>query len=248
MSKWDDAAAWAGDGLRREVFYFGPDEARLYGSLYSAESPSRSDGVLICASWGYEADRTERLAHRIALTAARLGGAGMIFHYPGYGDSHGEALAEATLDSLAQAAALALTEASQRRPQLAWFPAGLMVGSAIACLAQRLAPAVGRLLLVQPSLSPSAYFATLAKSAQRVSLGPGRIAEMSFAYPLPRAILAAGPGADLPVREALSEFAGDGTVIRCAKPGIDPPAPERFDELTVEGSWRFGMQAEWLAA
>ncbi len=256
MSRWDDAAAWSGGGLRREVFFFGAEPDQLYGSLYSAQSPSRPDGVVVCASWGYEADRTERLAHHVALSAARLGGAGFVFHYPGHGDSHGAFLGDATMESLARAGAAAIEEASRRRPEVAWFAGGLMIGAAIACLAQHLAPTAGkRLLLIQPALSPSVYFAGLAQSTQRVTLGPGRIRDMSFAYPLPKRILEAGPEADRPVREALAAFDGEGTVVRCATPVGDDPLLERFGEVTVEGAWRFGMKdcpsleggvVEWL--
>ncbi|HEX3174208.1 MAG TPA: hypothetical protein VHQ43_08325 [Solirubrobacterales bacterium] len=257
MRTWEDAATWRGAGLRREVFFFGPAEAPLYGSLYSAEPLRGGPGVLVCASWGYEADRTARLSHYVALSAARGGGAGMVFHYPGYGDSHGPSLAETTLDALADAAASALEEGARRCPQLAWFPAGLMVGAAVACLAQRVSPvAANRLLLVQPALSPEAYFARLAKSTQRVTLGPGRIRDMSFAYPLPAKILAAGPQADASLHEALAAFDGDGAVVRCARPPLDAPVPPGLEELVVDGSWRFGTQdypalehgvGEWLA-
>jgi hypothetical protein len=256
MSRWDDAATWAGEGLRREVFFFGPPGEALYGSLYGADAPTRSDGVLVCPSWGYEADRTERLAHHIALTAARAGGGGMVFHYPGYGDSHGPSLAEATLESLSGAAVAAIEEAARRRPDLEWFPTGLMLGAAVACLAQSLArPAATRLLLVQPELSPSAYFARLAKSAQRVTLGPGRIADMSFAYPLPGEILAAGDAVDASVRDALASFDGEGTILRCARPAWEQPGGQGFAELIVDATWRYGMKdypelekgvGEWL--
>ncbi len=254
MSNWAEAGTWTGEDLHREVFFFGPPEGRLYGSLYSAAAPSRGEGVLVCPSWGYEADRTERLAHFIALTAARLGGAGMVFHYPGYGDSHGASLADATMGSLALAAVAALAEAAGRRPGLAWFPAGLMLGATVALLAAESAP-VSRLLLVQPALSPHAYFAALEKSAERDALGPGRIGRMAFAYPLPDAILAAGEEADAPVRAALSRFGGDGAVVRHEAPAPAAPLPGRFAELTVEGHWRFGSKdcpalergvAEWL--
>lgn len=258
MSTWDDAAAWAGEGLCREVFFFGPPGARLYGSLYAAKEPSRGEGVVVCSSWGYEADRTERLAHRIALAAARAGGAGMVFHYPGYGDSHGASLATATLGSLAEAGAAAIEEAARRRAGLAWFPAGLMVGASVAVLAQRLCEqAAERLLLVQPALSPSAYFAALEHSARRVTLGPGRIREMSFAYPLPRPILDAGAAADAPVSEALAGFRGEGAVVRHADPPAEATLPERFEERVVAGTWRFATQdspaleravGEWLAS
>jgi len=257
MNRWGDAATWVGEGLHREVFYFGPEKSRLYGSLYSAEPLSRHVGVVVCPSWGYEADRTERLAHRIALTAAQVGGAGMIFHYPGHGDSHGASLADATLDSLADAAACAIEEAARRRPAIAWFPVGLMIGAAVACIAQRRsALATDRLLLVQPELSPSAYFGRLAKSAQRVTLGSGRINEMSFAYPLPPKVLAAGTDSDAQVLDALDRFAGDGVVVRYANPPSDGTVPDTFTCLTVDGSWRFGAKdypalelgiEEWLA-
>lgn len=256
MSGWDDAAVWAGDGLRREVFFFGPEDSKLYGSLYSAESPSRGDGVVVCSSWGFEADHTEHLAHCIALMMARLGGAGMVFHYPGYGDSHGGSLDDATMPALTGAAVGALGEASRRRPGLEWFPAGLMIGAAVACLAQRASDvAADRLLLVQPSLSPSAYFASLAEHVQPVELSTGRIAEMSFAYPLPRRIVDAGVETDLPVREALGAFDGEGVVVRYARPPRDELVPGRFAEVAVDGVWRFATRvypelehgvAEWL--
>lgn len=257
MGSWDDASTWVGQGLRREVFGFGPSGSELYGSLYAAQAPSRRDGVLVCSSWGFEADQTERLAHHIALTMARDGGAGMVFHYPGFGDSRGASLAAATVDSLAAAAVAAIEEAARRMPGLSWFPAGLMIGAAVACLAQRMSDAAGdRLLFVQPALSPSAYFGALAKSSQRVSLSGGRVCEMSYGYPLPRAIVDAGVDADLPVREALRAFDGDGAVVRCARPDRDV-GPADFAEIEVDGVWRFGGKgtqplergvAEWIGS
>lgn len=258
MDRWNDAATWTGDGLRREVFFFGSGESRLYGSLYSAESPSRPDGVLVCSPWGFEADRTEHLSHHIALTMARLGGAGMVFHYPGFGDSHGAFLGDATMDSLASAAVEALAEAARRCPQTGWFFAGLTIGAAVACLARQASPlAANRLLLIQPALSPSTYFAELAQGTQPVTLRSGRVMEMSFAYPLPRAIVDAGREGDVPVRNALRAFDGDGAIARYARPARDELVPADFEELVVDGAWRFARQsyeglerglAEWLRA
>lgn len=256
MGKWENAATWIGGGLRREVFFFGPEQSRLYGSLYSAESPSREDGVLVCPSWGFEADRTEHLAHHTALTIARLGGAGMVFHYPGFGDSHGASPGDATIDSLALAAVSALEEATRRRPGLAWFPAGLMIGAAVACMALRASEvAANRLLLVQPSLRPSAYFDTLARHVQRVDLETGGSIDVSFAYPFPRRIVDAGEDADVPVIEALREFDGEGAIVRHVRPARDEWVPESLVDITVEGPWRYAAKdnrelergvAEWL--
>ena len=258
MGRWTDAATWTGDGLRREVFFFGPEGSELYGSLYSAVAPSRDDGVVVCSSWGFEADHTEHLAHHLALTMARQGGAGMVFHYPGYGDSRGACLDDATMEGLAGAAVTALAEASRRQPHLKWFPAGLMIGAAVACMAQHTsAVAADRLLLIQPALRPSDYFGDLAGHAQRVQVSSGRIREMSFAYPLPRRIVDAGPEADVAVEDALERFEGEGAVVRQDRPGRDELVPGRFTDVAVDGVWRFAARvypelehgvAEWLRA
>lgn len=257
MGRWDDAATWEGEGLSREVFYFGPAGSRLYGSLYAAQSPSRPDGVVVCSSWGFEADRSEHLSHYLALATARAGGAGMVFHYPGFGDSHGAYLGDATIDSLAAAAAAAIEEARRRRPRLSWFPAGLMIGAAVACLAQRASGAADRLLFVQPALNPAAYFGKLGESAHGVTLASGEVREMSFAYPFPRRIVEAGARADQAVGDCLRAFEGQGAVIRCARPAREKLVPDRFADVAVEGVWRFATPQtlplergieEWLRA
>lgn len=240
MGEWGDAATWTGDGLQREVFFFGLEGSELYGSLYAAQDPSRAEGVVVCSSWGFEADRTDHLAHHLALTMARLGGAGMVFHYPGYGDSRGAYLGDATLASLAQAAATAIEEAARRRPQLAWFPAGLMFGAAVASLAQGISPAsAGRLLFVQPTLDSDAYFAPMAQGVQSVVLRSGAVREMSFAYPFPRGMVSKEGAAGSPVGDALAAFEGRGAVLRHERPARDELVPERFAEVIVDGTWRF---------
>jgi hypothetical protein len=254
MRGWDDAATWVGEGLRREVFYFGPAEEPLYGSLYSAAEPTRPFGVVICPSWGIEADRTARLSHGIALAAARIGGAGFVYSHAGHGDSHGD-LHGATMDVLADSAVRAAEAARERRPQLSWFYAGIVLGGSVAFLAQRRTGLADRLLLVQPALRPSEYFEWLARSANRVTLGPGRVENMAHAYPLPQRILERGEEEDEAVRAALAEFAGEGTVVRCARPDPDPLVPATFEHVVVDASWRFGVKdcpkleaaaGEWL--
>lgn len=241
MARWDDAATWTGDGLRREVFFFASNGVDLYGSLYAADPPTRPLAVAICGSWGVEADQSDALAHGLALATARAGGAGLVFHYAGFGDSHGQ-LGQATLESLAADAAAAVREGARRFPEARWQLAGFTFGAAIACLAQPLAGADG-LVLMQPDLRPSAYLERLVRGARRASFGAGD-ADMAFGYPLPRRILELGAAADEAVAEALSGFGGEGVAIRYERPPAPdgPSLPDGVERVTIPGSWRFGSR------
>lgn len=247
MSKWSDSGTWSGNGLRREVFFFPSGGVELYGSLYVAAELSHPWGLVACGSWGVEADRTDPLVRSAVLGLTRLGGAGMIFHYPGYGDSNGDP-AGVGLTDLSDAAADALAEAARRRPDVGWFFAGFMVGAAVACLARRSAD-VNRLLLVQPSLRPGDYFRRLGKRRQPLAPGPspkqmmeaGPTPEIAYGYPVPQRIVTAAEEADRASAAALASFSGDGAVVHHEKP---PPAetewPPGLKRIEVPGTWRFG--------
>jgi alpha/beta superfamily hydrolase len=248
-SSWSDASTWADDGLRREVFFFRGGGTELYGSLFAAVEPSRPLGLVACASWGVEADRTDPLLRSVALSAARLGGAALIFHYPGYGDSFGD-LADARLDDLSATATAAVEEASRRCPGLSWILAGFMLGASVACLAARPSAAEG-LLLVQPALRPSAYFERLAKDRRSLSPGtgpslemmePGSASGMAYGYPVPRRIVECAADADRAVEAALAAFGGGGAIVRHERPKVSPPLPPDIEQLVVRGAWRFGSQ------
>ena len=259
--RWSDFGSWAGDGLRREVFFFPSRGIELYGSLYAAAEPSRPFGVVCCSSWGVEADRTDPLVRSVALTMARIGGAGMVFHYPGYGDSFGR-LADLDLSHLSDAASDAVGEASRRCPGLTWIFAGFMLGASVACLAQR-RTAAEMVVLVQPALRPGAYFRWLAGRTQQLAPGPtpremmepGPTPGMVYGYPLPRPIIDRADDADSAVDAALTDFCGKGVVIRHVKPQDVDPMPAGFERVDIPGAWRFGSQshprlarasAEWL--
>jgi hypothetical protein len=239
-SGWDDAGRWVGDGLRREVFFFRSRGVDLYGSLFAATEPSRPVGLVACNSWGVEADRSDALQRSVAFAMAKLGGAGMVFHYPGYGDSYGE-LASVDLGDLTQAATDAVAAAAERAPGISWILAGFMVGASVASLAQR---QVGteRLLLVQPALRPGTYFRWLGDHGRRNPLRFGIVEGMAYGYPLPRRILERAQEADAAVRSAIEEFEGEGVVIRDEAPADEAPdlAPDRFERVSVAGAWRFG--------
>jgi hypothetical protein len=241
----NDAGVWRGDGLRREVFFFDSRGVQLYGSLYAAAEISRPFGVVACNSWGIEADRADPMERSIALTMARRGGAGLVFHYPGYGDSYGDSaavdlavLTEATLDALA--------EASRRCPDVAWALAGFRLGASVACLARRGA-GVEKLLLVQPALRPGRYFEWLSKRAQPLAPGPspremlkvGTTPGMAYGYPIPQPIAERAAEADTAVGAALADFAGEGAVVRREKPD-GGPVPAGFEDIRAPGAWRFG--------
>ena len=244
---------WDGD-IHREVFFFESGGERLYGSLYAAASPEPASGTAICNSWGYEGNQCDATTQRTALALARGGGAALIFHHPGFGDSEGEP-AEATMERLAEATTDALAEARAHRPGAAWGLAGMMLGSAVASLAAaRCRPS--HLLLVQPALRPSRYFARLERSARRAAARVPARADNAYGYPLPHRIRAAGERDDAAVVTALERYDGRGAVLRYERPPREGQIPARFEDLVLAGSWRFGARqrpelakaaADWLS-
>lgn len=257
MSGWTDWGTWEGDGLRREAFFFRSGDVELYGSLVAAAEPTSGLGVVACNSWGVEADRCEPLLRTVAMETARRGGAGLVFHYPGYGDSHGD-LVGVDLADLSRAVTDAVEEARRRLPEVSWALAGFILGASVACLAQSQTGAE-RLLLVQPALRPGAYFDRVSRRREPLVVGDGSGAEemeagaeagMAYGYPLPARIVAAGGEADAAVAAALATFEGRGAVVRHpARPGEAggdgeaEPAPASFECIDVPGRWRFGSRS-----
>lgn len=249
-SRWADAAVWKDDELRREAFFFRGGGERLYGSLYAAAELTRPVGLVICGSWGVEADRTDPLVRSTALAMARLGGAALVFHYPGYGDSFGD-LAALDLATLSDSAHGAVMQAGERCPGLEWILAGFMFGASVVALAQRRA-GVDRLLLVQPALRPGAYFQRLRARRRPLAPGPspremmeaGSAPAMTYGYPVPERIAGRAREADAEVAAALATFEGKGAVVRQASsPDEEPvPAADRLQRIDVPGTWRFGSQ------
>lgn len=239
-SRWSATQKWVGDDLSREAFFFPAAEERAYGSIYAATSRSHPFGLVICNSWGFEGNQSDRTMHLMALAAARAGGISLIFHYPGFGDSPGR-LVESSMSTLVNATVGAVGEGSRRYPSTRWVLAGLMFGASVACLAAG-RTAADRLLLVQPSLEPSRYFRRLERSARRAAIRVPARTGNAYGYPLPHRILAAGSTLDAEVTEALSGFDGEGAIVRYAKPPAPESIPAQFDEVIVPGVWRFGAR------
>ena len=248
MNVWSESSVWTGGGIRREVFFFPAAGGLLYGSFYSGVGATRPFGIVACGSWGVEGDRIDPLVRSAALAAARLGGAAVVFHYPGYGDSYGE-LAEVGLPDLRDAAVRAAEQASLRRPDVSWALAGFAFGAAVACLAAAPAAAEG-LLLVQPALRPGAYFERLSRRTEPLAPGPSARdvlearadARMAYGYPLPRRVVRHPREADAMVGSSLAAYGGPGALIAHGASSEFASAPERFERIDVPGHWRFGGQ------
>jgi hypothetical protein len=240
MGRWDELDSWAGEGLRREVFFFQCDGVDLYGSLYVANPMTRPLGVVMCNSWGIEADQANRLIYPLAVSVASAGGASFVFHYPGFGDSGGDP-GELTMGSMAAAAVAAAEEGERRLPGIAWMLAGFMLGASVACLAAEPARA-DALLLVQPSLRPAEHFDSLIRKAKRLAAVSRSGDEAVFGYSLDDALLVSSAEAEPTVAEALGSFGGPGAVVRCSSPPVADEAPPRFERIEVEGAWRFGTR------
>lgn len=238
MRAWETAASWAEDGLARETFYFSGGAEDLYASLYVAAPRTARIGVVVCPGWPVEEKASASLGRALALRAARLGGAGLVFHYPGAGDSFGD-LASGTVAGLVAAAVAAVRAAKQRAPEAKWVLAGFSIGAAVAALAAEEA-GPSRLLLVQPALEPRAFFEELVGGARRWRLGEPGDDDVVYGHPLPRWVRDGGPPQESAPR-ALDTHAGGGAIVRYTdppRPGA--PFPDRFEERVVVGPFRRG--------
>jgi hypothetical protein len=239
LHTWSDASTWTGGGLRREVFFFPSSGEDLYGSLYASLDRRHSYGLVICSSWGVEADRSQGLSHSLARSMAASGGAALVFHYPGYGDSTGD-VASVTMDDLADAVVHATAEASKRHRGANWILVGMMFGASVAALALREAE-VRYLLLIQPALDPGAYLRDLVRMARRARLGVGEEAGFAFGYPVPANIIHADSGLASLVKTRLAGFHGRSGIIQYSSPS-GAAALDDFQHITVPGTWTFGAK------
>jgi hypothetical protein len=229
---WGRFAVYEQDGVRREGIFFpsGPD--LLYGSLYSAPSPTTDLGVVVCQTWGDEIRKTIAACHQIAQGVARLGGAAMVLHWPGTQDSGGDA-ATVTLSRLADAAADARDAADAHLPGYRWSLAGFRLGAAAAALA---APMIGApyLAMVQPSLNPVAYTEEIRKRVRRAAMGQPVDPDWAFGHLLPAGLRE--PGSADQIAAALRSYEGRAAAVRYRHPPLD--VPPGVEIVKVWGDWR----------
>lgn len=242
MGRWGDSGMWVGKDLRREVFFFPSQGVDLFGSIYAPPAPGTPPlGVVFCNSWGHEGNQASRIVHWVSLSVALAGGVAVNFHYPGFGDSGGDA-GGTTIDVLASASLDAIQEAERRYPETRWVLAGLMFGASVAALAADRGARAEHLLLVQPALRPAQYFARLERVSRRSIGQPPPVDGFAFGYPLSPALLNSASTANPAVEAALNQFAGGGMVIRYEKPTEIEGVPASFDHVCVPGAWRFGIE------
>jgi len=232
MAAWSDSAEWSGQGLRRSVFYFASRGNLLYGSMYEAEAPSIGLGLAISPSWGFEVTSQQNLAHALAIRIARLGGAALVFHPPGHGDSQGDP-EELSMDALVAATTDAVAEGRARAPAFAWALAGVRLGAAVAALAAGRA-GTDLALAIQPAFDPMAFFGQLQLAAHRTALVGGTTTSMVFGHALPQQLIDSANQADLGA--ALSSLEGTRAVVRFERPS-DVCIPDGFEDLVVRGEW-----------
>jgi hypothetical protein len=230
-------ASWADDGVRRQTLFFPSGEDRLYGSLYMAHR-ARS-GIVICPSWGFDAGFTNDLCHRLARLAAELGGAALVYHPPGHGDSTGD-LEDVGMENLVCAARDAELAASAAAPDADWSFAGVRLGAHVAALADEGRDS-DRLLLIQPSFDAAAFTEQLFAAARRQAAVSSRDSRGVFGHPLPELLRATAD--DDRLLHALQGFRGHGVAVRFRSP-VGDPLPARFAETILDGTWRWGADRD----
>jgi hypothetical protein len=231
MNPWDDASSWEGDGVRREVFLFASGTDELYGSMYGSVEPRAEIRLVICTGWGHDFIQLNELNHLIALGVSRLGGAALLFHPPGLGDSTGS-MRTLTVQAHAAAALDAAAEAARRTGLEGWGFVGVKLGASSAVLAAVQAEA-SLLAMIDPALDLPSHFEQLRRRARRLALGQMDDRTL-FGHPLPEAA-----EFDLPARsplEALGGFAGRSGIIRWSHPPTRE-FPEGPEAVVVPGSF-----------
>jgi len=207
----------------------GPD--LLFATMQASRDP-RAPGLVICLSWGWELSHYADSAHRLADALAERGGAAMVLHWPGHGDSTGTP-DEATMPRLAQAAGDALRAARDWLPEARWGLAGIRLGAAVAALTAAETDAAF-LAMIQPELDPVRFFEESREAARRVSLIREGAPRWWFGQELPDRVVRSAHEVD--VSEAIDSYPGPCLVVRYEQPAPPDPLPGR--ECVFPGSWR----------
>jgi hypothetical protein len=237
-----DSAVLTLDGMHREMAFVSSGPDRLYASLYAGSPPRLRNAFVIVPSWGVELGALQDLAHDLAAALARLGGACVLYHAPGHGDSTGDPSA-LTPSELVRAAVDVAGWARSRAGDWNWNFAGLRLGAAVAVMAATLTEELGAhpdpvLLLVQPALDPATYLREVETAATRA--GGRDTGGLLFGHPRP-AVQAWSQAAD-GIASGLAGFPGriGAVVFDGARHPLPTglPLPQRAERLPVDARWR----------
>jgi alpha-beta hydrolase superfamily lysophospholipase len=173
----------------------------------------------------------ERIVRSFARRVAVIGGAALIFDWPGQGESDGEPH-QVELEHLIRATYDATANLRVRYPGAKVGLAGLRLGAAVAALAAKgISPYA--LVLMQPAWDPAAHLVAVEKASTRARLGKGSARGWAFGYPLPLKKSFAGSGER--VEDAVERFPGDTVVLGYGSEDA-PTAP--FTRIEISGEWR----------
>jgi alpha-beta hydrolase superfamily lysophospholipase len=217
--------------LSREVFTFMSGETELYASLYAPDNRRASASIIVCPPWGAEARAGDRIMRTFARQVAVIGGAALVFDWPGQGESEGEPH-QVELDHLVRATYDAAANLRARHPGAKVGVAGLRLGCAVAALAAKgISPYA--LVLMQPVWDPAAHFGSVEKASARASLGKKSARGWAFGFPLP--LKKSFTGSADRVLEALHRYHGEAIALTY---GSDEPPFGPYDHVKVPGEWR----------
>jgi hypothetical protein len=238
-----DTAVLTLDGMHREMAFVPSGPARLYASLYAGSPPRLASAFVIVPSWGVELGALQDLAHELAAELARLGGACVLYHAPGHGDSTGDPSA-LTPHELVRGAVDVAEWARSRASDWRWNLAGLRLGAAVAAMAASLTDEITAhpnpvMLLVQPALDPATYFREVETSATRAG---ARVDTGGLLFGHPRPAVQAWSEVTNEVASGLAGFPGRiGAVVfdGARHPSsASPSLPDRAERLPVDARWR----------
>ncbi|MGH2597664.1 MAG: alpha/beta fold hydrolase [Actinomycetota bacterium] len=153
----DRASAHRVDGdTQIDACFFGPDDARLFGTLHTPSHTPRA-GVLVCSPLHADFAKNYAKEVRLARSLARDGFSVLRFHYRGQGHSDGDQ-SEITLESLVQDCRIALHHLQSSTGVRRFGFVGCRLGGFVAAAAASDASSDGApLVLWEPVLKPDRY-------------------------------------------------------------------------------------------
>jgi hypothetical protein len=236
---WEGVATWANGALRREVFSFPSGGRRLFGSLYAPAAAAPPWGVVLCPSWGIEFQELLQPSHAFARQVVDAGGACLLYHPPGHGDSGG-GLEDVSMGDLDAAATDAVQAAEARLPVCRWVAAGIRLGARAAIHAAGAFDS-DTVVLIQPALRVDRFFEEMRSRTRRARLaaplpgGDDGEEEESFGFPLPAPT-------DASQRSEIELRPGAGWTVGLVSHGQpDPVGEASVDPVVVPGRWRAGQ-------
>ncbi len=146
-------------------FYFGDQNAPIYGFYHPPMAPKRSVTVVLCYPLGDEAIRVHRAYKQLALRLSRAGFPTLRFDYFGSGDSAGED-SDATLSRWQIDIAAAIEEARARAETKEVVLVGLRLGASLAMEMASQHQGINGIVIWEPIVQGENYLQILEETHQ----------------------------------------------------------------------------------